>query len=246
MRFSNLPATATLAAAFLAAVILAGCAGIQPTGVVRPYYEQTPSADSMRHARRAYRAGMHQRALNHYREAAVWADKFAQYNVGVMHLRGEGTEFDPVRAWAWIKLAAERDYPEFVETAEDLQAMLDEEQRRKAREIYENELLPEYGDASQVAPTARKMRYNLRQATGSRTGSAGFLAMLRVYEVHEGDGLSRRGDEYYDPMKWDFRQVVQFESDIMINYDRGSVEFGEFKLVDDENEGGNTNGNGEQ
>lgn len=246
MPFSNLHATTTLAAVFLAAVLLAGCAGIQPVGAVRPYYEQTPSADAMRRARSAYRAGMYMRALNHYREAAVWADKFAQYNVGVMHLRGEGTEFDPVRAWAWIKLAAERDYPEFVETAEDLHTMLDEEQRRKAREIYENELLPEYGDASQVARTARKMRFGLRQATGSRTGSAGFLAKLRIYELHEGDGLSRRGDEYYDPKKWDFRQIVQFESDIMINFDRGSVKLGEFRLVDDEDEGGETNDDREQ
>lgn len=237
MRFRTLHSAVTLTGIFLAAAILAGCAGIQPVGTVHPYYEQTPSADSMRHARRAYQTGMYTRALNHYREAAVWADKFAQYNVGVMHLRGEGTAFDPMRAWAWIKLAAERDYPEFIETAEDLHAMLDEEQRRRARKIYENELLPEYGDASQVPRTARKMRYQLRQATGSRTGSAGFLARLRVYELHEGDGLSRRGDEYYDPMKWNFRQIVQFESDIMIDYNRGSVELGEFKLVDDEADG---------
>ncbi|QKK03311.1 MAG: sel1 repeat family protein [Pseudomonadota bacterium] len=165
-----------------------------------PFHEHTPSAEAMTRAARAYAAGMHETALMHYLEAARWADKFAQYNVGVMHLRGEGTEFDPVRAWAWLELSAERDYPQFVETADDLYAMLDEQQRQQARAIYEQELVPRYGDAVKVPRVQRAMRRELRGATGSRTGSQGFLSMLTVYD---GSGVPRKGTEFYAPEKWE-------------------------------------------
>jgi len=239
MQIRDLHTGTMFTAVLLAATILAGCAGIQPAPFIYPYYEHMPSANSMDRARHAYEEGRHFRALGHYRQAAEWADKFAQYNVGVMHLRGEGTEFDPVRAWAWIELSAERGYPEFVETADDLYTMLDEAQQREALAVYEQELLPAYGDAAKKPLVARKMNDERRQATGTRTGSDGMLAKLEILETHEGYGITRRGDEFYDAQKWDFRQIVQFESKIMIDYNRGSVEFGELELVDDEVDGEN-------
>ncbi|NBB92430.1 MAG: hypothetical protein GVY32_04580 [Gammaproteobacteria bacterium] len=207
---------------------LAGCSHLQPPQE-HPYHEHTPSADHMQRAQRAYEAGMFETALMQYREAARWADKFAQYNVGVMHLRAQGTEFDPVRGWAWLELSAERGYPDFVQAADDLHAMLDEDQRRRARKIFEDELLPRYGDDARLPRVAREMRRELHDATGSRTGSQGFLAMLTIYD---GDGVSRRGTEYYAPEKWDIEQVIAFERNLMFR--RGNVEIGELELIDEE------------
>jgi hypothetical protein len=224
--------TIRLTFAILAALIsLTGCAHISPAvAPAYPYYEHTPSADEMVRAQRAYEAGMHGAAIMHWRNAARWADKFAQYNLGIMYLRGEGVEFDPLRAWAWLELSAERGYPEFERQADELWSMMSEAERRKARAIHERELLPEYGDAARMEAVARKMKRELREATGSRTGSRGFLSMLTVY-----DGMiPRKGTEYYAPEKWDFQRIVAFETQLMRNENRGRVELGDFRTVEDE------------
>ncbi|MEM1081429.1 MAG: hypothetical protein AAGH65_07590, partial [Pseudomonadota bacterium] len=127
---------------------------------------------------RAFEAGMYPAALTHYKSAARWADKFAQYNVGIMYLRGYGTEFDPVRAWAWFELSAERGYPEMVETADLLWDKFNGAQQRRARDIFENELLPDYSDDARKSLTARRMERERRQATGSRVGSIGNLTII--------------------------------------------------------------------
>ena len=108
-----------------------------------------------------------------------------------MHLRGEGTDFDPVQAWAWLELSAERGYPSMVEAANELFDLLDEEQRRQARRLLDQELMPEYGDAVAVPRAQVEMDRRRRQSTGSRVGGRAMLGMLRVIDV-QGDGLSRR------------------------------------------------------
>jgi len=193
-----------------------------------PYHEHTPSAYPMERARRAYRAGWHFSAYHHYLSAARWADKFAQFNVGVMYLRGEGVDFDPVRGWAWIKLSAERGYPDMVRMADELYAMLDGPQREQARSIYERELLPEYGDEVRIPFTAERMERNRRRATGSRLGSRNFLRIV------DSSGRTRDGDEFYDPAKWDFRNIVAYETHTMLNLPLGTVVIGEFETVADD------------
>lgn len=229
---SGIRAIGYLAVAMIFGLLLSACASISPGPAEYPYHEHTPSADEMERGRRAYRAGMHRTAFMHYRNAARWADKFAQYNVGVMYLRGEGVEFDPIRGWAWIQLAAERNYPQFEETADDLFELLGEKQQRLARNILEQELLPKYGDEVKIERADREMRSLLRKATGTRTGSQGFLAMLTVYD---GSGIPRRGTEYYDSKKWDFRRVVEFETRLMIQSAGGRADVGEFEVLEDEN-----------
>jgi TPR repeat protein len=93
------------------------------------YAEHTPGARLVAEGKRSYDAGQYASALSKYEAAARWADKFAQFNIGVMHLQGKGTPFDPARALAWFQLAAERDYPMMVTMVEDLDDMVDEETR---------------------------------------------------------------------------------------------------------------------
>lgn len=197
------------------------------------YDEHTPSAGTMQRARRAYRANRHRAALEYYKVAAFWADKLGQYNVGVMYLQGEGVEFDPVRGWAWLELSAERNYPDMVDAADKLYELLDEAQRRDARRILEEELLPEYGDDVAIQRAAKEMRRNLRRGTGSRLGSR---ASLSAVTIIDGNGMTRRGDEYYDPAKWDFENIVRYETRLMFQLARGRVEAGELVIVEDDDE----------
>ena len=234
MRF-NPPASRPLDLLAITIVLLLACSSAlamaepeYPGSRAYPYHEHTPSAHPMERARRAYRAKWYFSAYHHYLSAARWADKFAQFNVGVMYLRGEGVDFDPVRGWAWIKLSAERNYPDMVRMAKDLYAMLDEEQREQARGIYEKELLPEYGDEVRIPATIDKMERERRRATGSRLGSRVFLTIVDSY------GRTRDGEEYYDPAKWDFRNIVAYETHTMLNLPLGSVVLGDFETIDDD------------
>lgn len=230
------PALAGLAglALVLAGLALPAAAEEAPPrdpGLGLGYSEHVPSAWEMRQGRQKYRSGNFTGAYWHYLNAAVWADKFAQYNIGVMYLRGEGVEFDAVRGWAWLELAAERGYPDMVQAADQLYELLDAEQRAEGERILREELLPDYGDETRVPATARRMDRELRKATGTRTGSQAALSFLRVYD---GSGISRRGDEYYAAAKWDFERIVRFETQLMKDLANAGASLGEFRIIEDE------------
>ncbi|MEM7055023.1 MAG: hypothetical protein AAF446_10840, partial [Pseudomonadota bacterium] len=197
---------------------------VSATDVERPgqrqydFNEHTPSYDEMVWGMRAYEASMFHAALAHFKNAARWADKFAQYNVGAMYLRGEGTDYDAARGWAWIELSAERGYPEMVDMSEKLWAMLSEPEQRKAMQIYQDEILPEYGDHLAIEKTALRMHRDRRQATGSRLGFAsGFL------NVYDRSGRPRAGTEFYAAEKWDFETIISYETQLAFDRVRGRV-----------------------
>ena len=232
--------------AILALILLAGsaCAAdrLAPPRLGSPQYpynEHTPAYEEMIRAQRAYEAGQLGAAFTHYRNAARWADKFGQFNVGVMYLRGEHVEFDALRGWAWVELAAERGYPGMRQTADAVWDLFNERERRAARGILEDELLPVYGDEVAIERTARKMDRDLRDATGSRTGSRAFTGFMTIIER---GGRTRRGDEFYDPAKWDFRRIVAYETDLMLNWAAGNVELGELELIDEDESPGDDAG----
>lgn len=191
------------------------------------YAEHTPGAQLVAEASRSHEAGMYAAALSKYESAARWADKFAQFNIGVMHLKGQGTEFDPVRALAWFQLAAERDYPMMVSMVQDLEDMLDDKAIRRAERIRVEELEPVYGDDVAIERTHRRMQRDRRLATGSRLGFAGFLRVV------DRNGFSRDGAEFYAEEKWDFRNIVAIETQRMLELGDGRVELRELELDDD-------------
>lgn len=189
--------------------------------------EHTPGYRLMALASRSYEAGQYWSAFTKYREAARWADKFAQFNLGVMHLKGQGTEYDPARALAWFQLSAERGYPMMVAMVDDLTALLDEETIDRATRIRISELEPVFGDAYAVERTHRRMRRERRYAAGTRVG---YIGLMRVIDR---DGFSRDGYEFFAREKWDFRNVVDMETQYMMGLGDGRVELRELELNDD-------------
>lgn len=196
-----------------------------------PNTEHIPSKSKMRRAKEAYNAGRYKVAMEYYKLASRWADKFGQFNVGLMYVRGQGVESQPARGWAWLELSAERGYPQFVESANKVYGLLDGEQRKRGREILEEELLPEYGDEVAVERTANYMERKRRNATGSNTG---FVGSLTVYDRNS--FTSRDGEEFYAEEKWDFERIVELERRFMINLNSGSVKLRDFRTIDDEQE----------
>jgi hypothetical protein len=144
--------------------------------------ENTPEADArvgeqyfLRGAE-AYRKADFKFAIQMYQVAASWAYKPAEYNLGVMYARGQGTDVDLPRAMAWMALAAERNDKHYVEARETVYASLSKEQFEQANEIW-RELKKTYGD--DVALRRAKARWAEVRAnmTGSRVGSSGPLSV---------------------------------------------------------------------
>ena len=179
--------------------------------------------------RRAYAAGQYGSAMAKYKAAARWADKFAQYNIGVMYLRAEGVEFDPVKAWAWLELAAERDYPQLVEAADD--STISSMRRSETRPGTWNASWPRYGEKPESSLPPGKCARTTPGATGSRAGGGAFLSYLTIID---GSGQTRRGDEYYAAEKWDFERIIEYETRVMFAIANGNVELGELELIDDD------------
>jgi TPR repeat protein len=121
-------------------------------------------AGMQRYARRDFRG-----AFKYFEIGAYYADKLSQLSLGLMYLNGEGVAKDPVTAYAWLDLAAERAYPDFVATRDRVKASLTPEQLAQA-EATRAKLAERYADAVAKPRMAQQLRFGMEQMTGSRTG----------------------------------------------------------------------------
>ena len=108
-------------------------------------------------------------ALKYFEIGAYYADKLSQLSTGLMYMNGEGVKKDLVTAYAWLDLAAERDYPDFVATRDGVKAQLTPEQLAQAMEL-RKKLGERYGDAVAKPRLAVQLHQGQMQLTGSRTG----------------------------------------------------------------------------
>ena len=110
-------------------------------------------------------------ALKNFEIGAFYADKFSQLCIGLMYMNGQGVKKDPVTAYAWLDLAAERNYPRFVATRDNLKATLTPDQLAQAAELRET-LGQRYADAVAKPRLVVQLRQGQMQLTGSHTGYA--------------------------------------------------------------------------
>lgn len=108
-------------------------------------------------------------AMKDFLLGAKYADKLSQLCIGLMYLNGNGVQKDPVTAYAWFALAAERNYPNFVATRDQTWARLNTDQRKQAMALAKK-LSSEYGDAVAKPRMATQLRQDMLQDTESRTG----------------------------------------------------------------------------
>lgn len=195
----------------------------------RDYAENAPGTQFLERGNFFFEQGDYAAAAGYYRLAAHWADKLAQFNLGLLYVNGDGVERDPLRGWAWIRLAAERGYPKFVRVANDIWTRFEPGHREAARSILEDELEPKYGDEVAIERTAREMIRDRERAVagGSRVG------VNRTRYVTGRGGEWVRGGEYYDEARWDFRQIVAFETRLQKALGSGEVILRDFQTIDD-------------
>lgn len=136
-----------------------------------------------------YGAGNYKAAMKYFLIGARFADKLSQLSIGLMYLNGEGVQKDPVAAFAWVALAAERKYPKFLDTRDAIWAGLDVAQREQAKAMVER-LYPEYGDATAKPRLANRMRWARTQLTGSLLGGQiGPIASVTPAQFFNGSNL---------------------------------------------------------
>jgi len=169
---------------------------------------ENPGVRSFNEATALYQEERYRAALEKYRESARWGNKLSQFNIGTMYYNGIGVARDLARSWAWIRLSAEREYPQFVAVEREILAEMNETSRRLGEQILENELLPEYGDAVALPTVRQFMNRRYRAATGSRLGgTSGSNPVL----VHPRDGIQSIGDVYYSDTVWQLDRWLESE-----------------------------------
>lgn len=121
-------------------------------------------------------AGMHRlqahdykTAMDFFKKSSRYADKLSQLSVGLMYLNGQGVEKDPVTAFAWVAISAERKYPRFLATRDAIWKTLDAGQRAQAK-VLVAKLYTEYGDPVAKKRMAHALNMAKAQMTGSRLG----------------------------------------------------------------------------
>ncbi len=117
----------------------------------------------------AYAHGDFGAALQYFERGAYYADKLSQLSLGLMYLNGEGVAKDPATAYAWLELATERGYANYVATREGVRASLTADEVERAAAIGVD-LRARYADAVAKPRLAKQMRLGQMQLTGSRTG----------------------------------------------------------------------------
>lgn len=171
-----------------------------------------------------YREGKYEEALTFFRRAALYADKPSQGMVAEMLWEGKGAPRDPVLAYAWMDLAAERQYLAFLSLRERYWDALDQTQRDKA--VSEGaSIYAQYGDAVAEPRLHTALRRGMRSVVGSRLGTVGAVSIhIQGYgEIH--------ASQYFAPKYWDPKMYREWHDQVWQKPLTGQVKVGELETV---------------
>lgn len=101
----------------------------------------------------AFKQGRFDDALRFFRRAGFFADKPSQGMVAEMYWNGQGTPRDPVQAYVWMDLAAERGYRGFLGLREKYWNALSDPERARAIEAGQS-VYARFGDAAAKPATS--------------------------------------------------------------------------------------------
>ncbi len=154
---------------------------------------------------RAYSEGRFADAMTQFRLAARYADKPSQAMIAEMLWQGDGIPRDPALAYAWMDLAAERGYRDFLILRERYWAALDVAQRedavRRGSDVY-----AAFGDAVARPRIDAALRRGRNTMTGSRTGFGGSALVVSVPgpggQMQQIDGSLYYADRFWDPAQY--------------------------------------------
>jgi len=186
--------------------------GISPELITEGFLSAHPDLRWRREGQHAYANKNYAEAMQYFLRAARYADKPAQAMIAEMYWKGIGVPRDRELGYAWMDLAAERFYSNFLILREQYWQQLDAEGQRDAIERGQA-LLAEYGD-DVAKPRMAKVLRKERKVTGSRVGFVGNLEIIPFTGPNAGKGLSIRGDEYYAPKFWQVDKYYEWQDQV--------------------------------
>lgn len=173
-----------------------------------------------------YANGRHGQAMTHFLQAARYADKASQAMVAEMHWQGIGVPQDRALGYAWMDLAAERRYPNFLILRESYWDQLDESTRAEAIERGQA-VYAEYGDEVAKPRLEKVLRREKRKLTGSRTGFLGNITIIPNTGPLAGTGMSIPGERFYAKEYWEPERYWALQDTIWKSPPRGEVHVGD-------------------
>lgn len=169
-------------------------------------------------------------AMNEFKRAASHADKASQAIIAEMYWSGIGVAVDRPLAYAWMDIAAERHYHDFLVRREGMWSDLNDDERRDA--IARGQaILTEYGDDVAKPRLEKVLRRAKRNVTGSRVGYVGNLTIIPHTGPLAGTGMTLTGDQYYSPKYWQPDQYWRLQDAIWKAPLKGRVKVGELENV---------------
>jgi len=165
-------------------------------------------------------------ALTELKRAAYYGDKPAQAVIAEMYWNGIGVAADRPLAYAWMDIAAERLYHDFLVRREGMWTALGEAGRQDAI-VRGQDVLAEYGDDVAKPRLERVLRRATGRITGSRVGFVGNLTIIPNTGPLVDSGMTLSGNEYYDPKYWQPEKYWQLQDAMWKAPLKGRVRVGE-------------------
>lgn len=175
----------------------------------------------------SFQKGRFEEALRFFRRASFFADKPSQGMVAEMYWNGQGTPRDPVQAYVWMDLAAERGYMGFLGLRERYWKSLSEAER--ARAVEEGQAVyARFGDAAAKPRYEHQLRIGKSQITGSRTG---FNHGVQIEIPGPSGSQSIEGSKFYDERYWNAKKYWAWQDKLWMKPRIGKVTVGEIEDV---------------
>ncbi|MFT3790649.1 MAG: hypothetical protein QM741_06145 [Rudaea sp.] len=169
-----------------------------------------------------YKARNFAEAFEDFHKAARYADKLSQASIAMMLWDGIGVRQNRTEAYAWMDLAAERGYRQFVVLQKYYWQNLNEKERNTALQV-SKEVFENYGDTV-AKPRLESELKKVMPATGTRLkgAAAGAGNSVRIHlkgpttDITE---YSVDSAEYYSPHYWDPKEYwswvdTQYQKDL--------------------------------
>jgi len=212
--------------------------GIPPQMMTAGFLSGHPDVRWRREALHSYSRKEYDIALDQFLRAARYGDKPAQAMLAEMYWKGVGVAQDRPRGYAWMDLAAERGFPNFVILRERYWSELHERERKQAIRVG-RPLMDEYGDDSARLRLAKVLRRNQHESTGSRLGFVGHIEGSRPGLFARGQGIAPStgplagsgiylpADDYYASENWEVDQYWQRQAAAWRASSRATVHVGD-------------------
>jgi uncharacterized protein len=171
---------------------------------------------------KAYERRQFEDAMRYFQRAARFADKPSQGMVAEMLWNGDGAPVDRIAAAAWMSLAAERGYTMMVLRRDTFLAALDADERRRSDAAC-IALMAEFGDAVAQPRLERRLRQELRNVTGSRTG---FVGAVQILLPSPTGTMQIDGSQFYQDKFWKPAEYWRWQDRAWKPEPKGSVEVG--------------------